>query len=360
MAQPVGARQRTTFMRIGRFILAAALAVTLLPAQPAGQDLIDGGHFKRLRALVATRNATDPETLFLTAAVKHIWGDLDAAEKLAEQAVAKDPNNARYHYRLAQIEGEKAQKASVLHQLGLARRFKKEAETALALDPNYVRALQNMIDFYMLAPGIVGGDKAKAHAIAGQLMKIDPAEGYRAQVTLARYDKQDGRIEELLRKAVEARPDSYDVRMALGDWCANQKKFEEAERHAREAVRLHPDRAAPHGLLAAVLVQQDKWTDLDAALVQSEKADPDNLQPYFRAANNCLARKVELPRAERYLRKYLTQEPEPRAPSLAGAHWRLGLVLEQQSRKPEALAELQQAVKLDADSPAKADLKRLK
>ena len=347
-------------MLIGRFIWAAAFGVTLLPAQPGGQDLIDGGHFKRLRALVATRNVTDPETLFLTAAVKHIWGDLDAAERLAEQAVAADPGNPRYHFRLAMIEGEKAQKASVIHQLGLARRFKKEAETALALDPNYVRALQNMIDFYMQAPGVVGGDKAKAHAIADRLRKIDPAEGYRAQVTLARYDKQEDRIEELLRKAVEVRPASYDVRMALGDWCTNHKKFDEAAGHASEAVRLHPDRAAPYGLLAVALVQQDKWTDLDAALVQSEKADPDNLIPYFRAANNCLARKVELPRAERYLRKYLRQEPEPRTPSLAGAHWRLGLVLEQQGRKPEAIAELQQAVRLDANSQATADLKRLK
>jgi tetratricopeptide (TPR) repeat protein len=347
-------------MRIGRFLCVAAICLSPLPAQPSGQDLIDGGHFKRLRALVATRNPTDPETLILTAAVKHIWGDLDAAEKLAEQAVAAEPNNARFHFRVAMIEGEKAQKASVLHQLGLARRFKKEAETTLALDPNHVRALHTMIDFYMQAPGVVGGDKAKAHAMADRLMKIDPAEGYRALVTLARYDKQESSIEELLRKAVEVRPASYDAQMALGDWCANQKKFEEAERHAREAVRLHPDRAVPYGLVAVTLVYQDKWTDLDPALAQAEKADPDNLLPYYRAANNCLSRKAELPRAERYFRKYLTQEPEPRQPSLSVTHWRLGLTLEQEGRKPEAIAEWQQAVKLDANSPAKADLKRLK
>src|ERR1019366_1162096 len=118
-------------MLLRRFLLAAALGATLLPAQPSGQDLIDGGHFKRLRALVATRNPADPETLILTAAVQHIWGNLDEAEKLAEKAVAADPKNARYHFRLAMIEGEKAQKASVLHQVGLARRFKKEAEATV-------------------------------------------------------------------------------------------------------------------------------------------------------------------------------------------------------------------------------------
>src|ERR1035437_3172109 len=110
--------------------------------------------------------------------------------------------------------------------------------------------------------------------------------------------------------------------MALGDWCANQKKFDEAERHAREAVRLRPDRAVPYGLLAAVLVHQDKWTDLDVALAQAEKADRDNLRPVRRAPHTSLPRKVERPRAERSCRKSRTREPEPPQPSLAAAHWR--------------------------------------
>src|SRR5689334_10294713 len=80
--QPQDAGQRSTVMRIGILILAAATGAGLFADQPNGQDLIDGGHFKRLRALVATRNANDPETMFLTAAVKHIWGGLDAVEKL--------------------------------------------------------------------------------------------------------------------------------------------------------------------------------------------------------------------------------------------------------------------------------------
>jgi tetratricopeptide (TPR) repeat protein len=347
-------------MFLPRFILAAAFGAALLVAQPSGQDLLDGGHFKRLRAVLAARNGNDPETLILSAAVKELWGDLDAAEILAERAVASDPRNARYHYRLADILGEKATKAGVLSQFGLARRFKKEAEKAIELDPNQVPALQEMMEFHLQAPALIGGDKAKARAIAEHLMKIDPVEGYRAQVTLARFDKQPDRIEGLLRKAAEVRPGSYDARIAMAEWCGRQKKFEEAERHAREAVRLHPDRAAPYAVLAAVLVQQDKWSGLDLALAQAEMADSDNLFPYYRAANNCLARKVELPRAEGYLRKYLTQEPEPQAPGLSAAHWRLGLVLEQEGRKPEAIAELQQAVKLDANSPAKADWKRLK
>ncbi len=45
----------------------------------------------------------------------------------------------------------------------------------------------------------------------------------------------------------------------------------------------------------------------------------------------------------------------------ADAHWRLGLVLEKESRKSEAVTEIQVAVNMKPDFPeAKKDLKRLK
>ena len=74
----------------------------------------------------------------------------------------------------------------------------------------------------------------------------------------------------------------------------------------------------------------------------------------------CLNTNVEYARADRYFRKYLTLEPEPDNPPLAGAHWRLGQALEKQGRKQEAVAEWQIAVKLDPNSRAKDDLKRVK
>ena len=343
-----------------RATVPALFAAAFLTAQTSPEDLFPGGHFKKFRAFAAAHTANDAEGLYLQATVKQLFGDLDEAEKLAERAVAANPKEARYHYRLATISGIKAQRASVIHQFGLARKFKKEADATLALDPNHVRALDLMLTFYLDAPGVIGGDKAKARAVADHLMKIDPVEGYRAEITLARHEKQEDRVEGLLRKSFEARPASYEAQIDLGNWCASHKQLDEAAKHAREAIRLQPDRAGAYGLLAVVLVHQDKWAELDGVLAQAEKSDPDNLNPYYRAANNCLVRKVELPRAERYLRKYLSQEPEAETATLATAHWKLGLVLEQEGRKPDAIAELQAAVKLDSNSGAKADLKRLK
>jgi len=325
------------------FLFLAASA----PAQPSPRELIDAGHCKRARALVEARQATDAETLYLMATVKQHWHDLDAAQKFAERAVGANPKSADYHYRLSDITGEKAQNASMIHQIGLGRMFKKECDAALAIDPNHIGALKNMLQFHLHAPSVIGGDKAQAQAIADHLMKLDPVEGFDAQIEIARTAKQQGRVAELIRNALATPAETYAAHLRQGTYLGNQGKFEESERHAREAIRIHPDRAVPRALLAALLVREDKLAGVDTVLTEAEKADPDNLYPYYRAANNLLDRKIELPRAERYFRKYLSQEPEPQMPSLATAHWRLSLVLEQQGRKPESAAEFQTAVKLD-------------
>src|SRR4051812_2070633 len=197
-----------------RPLVAGLLCAAAIQAQTAIQDLIEGGHYKRARSAVEAKykeTPNDAETLCLMAIIRQHWGKLDEAEKFAEKAVALNPKEARYHFQLAEAVGEKAQKASVLHQIGLGRQFKKEADLTLQLDPRHVGGLNNMMMFYLEAPGIIGGDKAKAREMADRIMKIDPVQGYLAELTLARKEKQGDRTEELLRKAVEARPENYQA-----------------------------------------------------------------------------------------------------------------------------------------------------
>jgi tetratricopeptide (TPR) repeat protein len=328
------------------------------------QDLMEDGHFKRARAAVEARYKeapNDPETLWRLSRIRQLWSNLDEAQQFAERAIALAPKDARFHFQLAEVAGQKAEKASVLHQVGLGRQFKKEVDLALQLDPKHIGAMKDMILFYLEAPGIIGGDKTKARAMAIEIGKIDPVEGALAEIQVAQRLKQEPHAEELVRKAVATRPESYTGRIALSSVLLGNKDYAGAEREAREAIRIHPRRAGAYGQLAVVLVQQDRWSDLDAALAAAERAVPDNFVPFYRAANNCLSRKVELPRAEQYFRKYLTMEPEPGSPGLAIAHWRLGLVLEQMGRKADAVRELEASVKADSgNAQAKADLKRLR
>jgi len=101
-------------------------------------------------------------------------------------------------------------------------------------------------------------------------------------------------------------------------------------------------------VLAAVYATTERWAELDAVLADAEKQIPDNLGPYLRASSALL-------------QAGKTQDPEPNSNSLGVGHWRLGLTLEKQGRRPEAVAELQTAIRLEPKfEPAQKDLKRLK
>src|SRR5262249_24739800 len=140
----------------------------------------------------------------LLARVKQTYGDLDAALPLAESAVRLDPKNADYHWTLAWIVGQQAQKASIFRQLGLAKRFRHEAEAAIALDPKHIDARLGLISFYVQAPGIAGGDKTKAEQVAADVAKVDPAWGHMARARFLRETKADADFETLYRQARDA------------------------------------------------------------------------------------------------------------------------------------------------------------
>ncbi|MEI9971831.1 MAG: hypothetical protein WDO73_07120, partial [Ignavibacteriota bacterium] len=113
------------------------------------------------------------------------FGDHDSPLSLAEKAVALDGAVAKYHRQVAEVTGVMAQHAGVFQQFLLARRFRREIDTALSLDGRDVQALRDLMEFYLLAPGIVGGDKEKAKALAARIADIDPVQGQLAHARLA-------------------------------------------------------------------------------------------------------------------------------------------------------------------------------
>jgi tetratricopeptide (TPR) repeat protein len=140
-----------------------------------------------------------------------------------------------------------------------------------------------------------------------------------------------------------------------------RKQWAEAEAQARAALALNPRRVAAYAALAGLYAHLERWDDLDRILAEAERAVPDNRSPHYQAGRTLLTDGRDPARAERYFRAYLAAEPEIGAPTRAHAHWRLGLVIEKQGRKTDAIAEVQQAVTLKPDlEEAKKDLKRLK
>jgi tetratricopeptide (TPR) repeat protein len=125
-------------------------------------------------------------------------------------------------------------------------------------------------------------------------------------------------------------------------------------------LQLDPQQIEAYWILARIFALQQRWSDLEQALANSEKNVPDDLRPYYEAAQGLLEIGKEFPRAEGYAKKYLSQEPEGEEPDVADAHRLLGLVFEKEGRKTEARSEIQTALRLRHNfKAAKDDLKRL-
>jgi tetratricopeptide (TPR) repeat protein len=327
--------------------------------------LVEAGHFKRAQAIVEPRfqaNANDAEAAYLLSRVKEAFEDLDSALTLAQKLVELDDRNARYHLQLANVYGEMAQKAGVFKQMGLARKYKSEAERAASLDSKFVEARMGLIEFYLEAPGIAGGDKKRARELADDIARSDPSQGYMAQARLAQQEKDTSKQEAAYLKAIAANPRNYDAEVSLANLYAEKlKNYDAAEKHARAAIQLDPGRVHAYAVLATIFVAQKRWPELDTILSQSEKNVPDDVSPYYQAGKELLLDGEDLARAERYFHKYMSQPAEGEEPDFAAAHWRLGLVLEKQGRKREAISEIQTAVNMKPNFPeAKKDLKRLR
>jgi tetratricopeptide (TPR) repeat protein len=336
------------------------------PGPGSAEALIEAGHWKRARAILEPRVAANPHdahAVCLLSQTKLAFGDLDGALKLAQQAVGLEDGSSNYHFQLACVYGEMADRASFFAAASLGRKFKSEVDAALGRDPTNLDALEALMQYSFQAPGLMGGDKGKARAIAEKLVQLSSVRGYLAQAELAKEAKDFAKVEECFLKAVQADPKNYEAQTALAAFYTqpSHSKTEEAAKHAREAVQLDPARAKAYRFLARALALEQRWSELEAVLSAAEGNVPDDRVPYFGAGNALLESGVDLKRAEGYLRKYLAQEPEGEEPDAAHAHRLLGLILEKQGRGTEAVSELEIAVQMNPRfKAAKDDLQRVR
>ena len=252
----------------------------------------------------------------------------DPAIKSAERAVAIDAQNSIYHEWLGRAYGEKADHASWFSAISLAKKTRREFETAVQLDARNFSARQALIEFDCSAPGIVGGGEDKALPQIKQLAEMDAAEGHYAAGNCRRQKKDFAATDEEFRRALESDPKSSELIYDIGDYAV---KRNQAER-----------------LLAVA----------DAG----ERVAPSDPRGKFYRGVALILKKENPEQAERLLKEYAEKAPTRSAyPRPAAAHAWLGRLLEDQNKMNEAATQFQDALKLDPKNKmAQEALKRLK
>jgi tetratricopeptide (TPR) repeat protein len=331
------------------------------------EKLVKEGRYKEARQIVEkalVSNPQDIDAVIQLANIKLAFRDLNGATELAERAVAAKPHDASAHEVLADCYGEKAQREDgFFHGLKMAHSFVSEAEATLAIDPKNIHTMRNLIQYYLEAPALAGGSKTKANEMADRIGGVDQSKGYLAKAEIALHEKQNDQLEGLYTKAVQADPKSYEARIRLAGLYLGMtyRNIQKAEESANSAMQIDANRPGAYSMLAYAKALQEKWPDLDQILAHAEKAVPNDFSYYLMAARALLSTGKDDARAERYFQKYLSQEPEGNAPTLASAHWQLGLVLEKEGKLQDAIKEVNTAVTMDPKlKGAQQDLKRMK
>ncbi len=115
--------------------------------------------------------------------------DWDTALDLAEDLVDDYPQNAAAHYLLASAIRVKMQDVSQVRAMFSLGDYKEALAKAIELDPGNVDARTEEIGFYMMAPGIAGGDKELAAEKIKSLKAVDKLKGLEMEAQLAGVNK---------------------------------------------------------------------------------------------------------------------------------------------------------------------------
>jgi tetratricopeptide (TPR) repeat protein len=183
----------------------------------------------------------DPEALSLIGQNYFMLGEYKKATEVFEKTIAIEPKNAEYHHWLGRTFGRRAETGNPFAAPGYASKARQMFEKAVALDPANQEAVNDLFDFYLQAPGFLGGGLHKAEALAQHISKLDPAEGYYAQAQLNDKRKDYDAAEQQLRRAAELAPRQVGRVLDIAKYLAKRGRIKESEAMFDQAAKMAPD-----------------------------------------------------------------------------------------------------------------------
>jgi tetratricopeptide (TPR) repeat protein len=296
-------------------LLLLALLPSLSAADSSDSKLLAEGRVDDAIASLQRRinsAPSDAQSYNLLCRAYFTLGEWDKGISACEKAVSLDPENAQYHLWLGRIYGEKADHVGFFSAAGMAKKVRNEFETAVRLNPNSAEARTDLAEFYLEAPGIVGGGRDKAEAQAQRLATMDPV----------RAGWVKGRLAE------------------------KKKDFVSAEKEYRAAIEASHGAALAWLNLAFFYRHTARLDAMEDAIRNASSAPLDQPEVLMESAEILLRAKRDVPQATQLLRRYLSPGPTVEAAPAFKAHYLLGTALEQQGDKAAASEQYRASLSL--------------
>jgi tetratricopeptide (TPR) repeat protein len=319
--------------RFAAFVAALFLtgSETLAQCQPGVDKLSRERKFEEARTqmqAVVAKNANDDAAWECLGRIASAMDRQKEASGYFEKAIKINDNVATHHLWLGNALGDLADSTSKIKLPFLARRIKSEFERTVALDPSSVDGRSALVEFYTQAPGVMGGSKEKAQEQIREIIKLNPMRGHWKQADLYMRDKNIPEAEKEYIAAVQASPDSSAAAYTLGMFYQNNQK----------------------------------WTEAFGVYDRMEKRFPTEWAVRFNIGRTAALSGEQLDRGEKEFRALLASPPADMSnETKAGAHHRLGMILEKQGKKEQARGEYTTAVSINPkNEAAKKSLAALK
>jgi tetratricopeptide (TPR) repeat protein len=264
-------------------VLLAAPGFGQLPELTRARELYQKTSYEEALDLLDGIPAKSAPVHALMGKCHYMRGDFKKASESFEQAARLEPAIGDHYLWLGRAYGRRAETSSFFTAPALASKARQNFEKAVALNPRDTEAVADLFEYYLEAPGVMGGGMEKARALAEQTKDLDQAE--------------------------------YHYRLAqIAD---KKKEFRDAEEQLRRAAELAPRQAGRIVDLARYLAKQGQYQQSDAAFRQAEQVAPESprvmferAKAYIRAGRNLDAARDLL---VRYLNSNLTPDDPPRS-----------------------------------------------
>jgi len=237
----------------------------------------------------------------------------DEAATSFERAVELNPNRSEYHLWLGHAYTKQLASANFIRKGMIGRRIGPQYDKAVELDSSSVAAAEARVDFYLEAPGMVGGGVDKAKAEAARLTRLNAYAGGFARAKIAEKEKLP----------------------------------EQTESEYRGLMRSFPDSTRPVAVLATLLQSRERYPEafdlIDARLARF----PNDTVMIYQLGRVAAISGHEMTRGEAALRKFLSLLGVSDPSSRANAHFRLGMIREKQGDVANARVQYDSAIVLN-------------
>ncbi|MEO5628324.1 MAG: tetratricopeptide repeat protein [Thermomonas sp.] len=300
-------------------LLGCCLAVLVIPAfakaLPDVRAMVESKAPGALAAAEALTKATpkDADAWVLLVRARLQARQAEKAIVAGEKATALGARNAQAFYWLGNAYGNRIGEVGMLSKMTMAPKLRDAFEQAVRLDPALLDARSSLIEFYLLAPGAMGGGVDKGRAQANAIAKYDRRRGLLAQARIAMHEKKPADALKAYEQALAMKPADAQVKLAL----------------------------------IMGYQQTKRWKDAYAMASQWTVDEPKKPKPWYQIGRIAAESGQYLPEGEAALRTYLKLTPETGDAEPKHARFRLGQVLAKAGRKDEARTELQAAIRID-------------